>query len=251
MECDDLFIQSKLPKPLSKKDLTQYFKKYKSGDMKARDIIIMHNIKLVFNEIYRKFSTIPDKQELVSIGLIGLIKGVDTFDISKGYQFSGYAIKCIDNEILMSIRKESKNKNNDSLDKTISSKDDMEVKLKDVLVDENSNMTFDYEEKEMILTILKAINDLNERNKEIVILYYGLYGNERHTQEELSKIYGICRSGISKVISTSLKKIERVLKNEGYLDNISNSNLIKGLIIKASSDEKNVNTVKSINSKKH
>lgn len=251
MRNDDLFIQSKLPKPLNKKDLTEYFQKYKSGDMKARDIIIMRNIKLVFNEIYRKFSTIPDKQELVSIGLIGLIKSVDTFDISKGYQFSGYAIKCIDNEILMSIRKESKNKNNDSLDKIISSKDDMEVKLEDVLVDENSNITFDYEEKEMILTILKTIDDLNERNKKIVILYYGLYENERHTQEELSKIYGISRSGISKVISTSLKKIEKVLTNKGYLVNISNPTVIKELIIKASSDEKNVKNVKSINNKKH
>lgn len=107
MEYDDIFIVSKAPKPLPKSELYDYLKKYSLGDVEAREKIIKHNIRLVINQVKKNFPNTPyERKELVSIGLIGLIKGVDTFDIEKKFAFSSYAIRCIDNEILMFLRKE-------------------------------------------------------------------------------------------------------------------------------------------------
>ena len=117
MYYNELFIEDKLPDPLSQSELYSYFEKMKSGDTKAREIIIKHNIKLVFNQVMKRFCNMPyEKKELISIGLIGLIKSVDTFDISKDRKFSSYAVKCIDNEILMFLRREKKYSKEQSLD---------------------------------------------------------------------------------------------------------------------------------------
>ena len=135
MFTSDLFIENKLPDILSKEELSEYFIKYRLGDYTARDKIIMCNIKLVLNEIFRKFfNSTYDKQELLSVGIIGLIKSVDTFDITKNYQFSTYALRCIDNEIAMFLNKEKKRDNDVSIEICLGNDKDTEgIKIKDLL----------------------------------------------------------------------------------------------------------------------
>lgn len=109
MNYEELFIESKLLKPLPKKELYSYLEQCKQGNLKTREQIIIHNIRLVLNQIIKKFAnTSYDKKELVSIGIIGLVKSVDTFDLDKKFEFTTYAIRCIDNEILMFLRKAKK-----------------------------------------------------------------------------------------------------------------------------------------------
>ena len=129
MNSNDLFIEDKLPEPLNSKELNFYFEKMHAGDTKARKVIIEHNIKLVLFQVEKFFNHTPyEPQELVSVGIFGLIKSVDTFDTSKKIQFSSYASKCIHNEILMFIRKCKKHLNDNNFDNVIS-------------VDKNGNVT--------------------------------------------------------------------------------------------------------------
>ena len=151
MKYNDLFIDSKLPKPLKTEEIYEYFEKMKSGDMTAREKIINHNIRLVINEVIKKFSNSPyDLNELVSVGLIGLVKSVDTFDTAKGLQFATYSTRCIDNEILMFLRKGKKSAFDQSINTPIGTdKEGNEKKIEDILEDDTSDFVSDYEDKQL------------------------------------------------------------------------------------------------------
>jgi len=220
MYYDDLFIESKLPEPLTETEIYYYFEKYKFGDTSARDTIINCNIKLVLNEVLKKFdNTLYEKSELISIGLIGLIKSVDTFDTSKKFKFSTYAIRCIDNEIIIFIRKGKKNVYACSFEDKLAINDNgIELTFKDILYDENSDIALDYEEKEMYSIIRKIVDELPERDKEIITLYFGFNDEKPLKQREIANKLNISRAYVSKLIIKAVEKIKRQLQRQEIIE---------------------------------
>ena len=219
MKYDEIFIVSPTPKPLSKTELYDYLKKYSLGDNEAREKIIKHNIRLVINQVNKKFSNTPyERKELVSIGLIGLIKGIDTFDIEKKIEFSTYAIRCIDNEILMFIRKEKKHINDESIYQIINeSKDGTKLTLEDTLKDD-TDFVEEYIHNEMLLLIRQIIVLLEGRNKEIIMLRYGFIDDKVYTQQEVANKLGISRSYISRLETEILKRIRIELEDNEIIE---------------------------------
>ncbi len=220
MQFNDLFIDSKLPKPLKKEELYDYFEKMKIGDMAARDKIINHNIRLVISEVIKKFSNSPyDLKELVSIGLIGLIKSVDTFDTTKGIHFTTYSIRCINNEILMFMRKGKKYINNASLEQSLGiDKEGNELKVEDTLSDSDSDFVSEYEDNESYKVIRNVVNNLPERDKNIIIKHFGFENNNIMKQSEIADELGISRSYVSRIIKRVLKDISIQLKVLGIIE---------------------------------
>ncbi len=226
MNSDDLFIDTNLPKPLSKKEIYSYFEKMKQGDMKAREEIINHNIKLVLYQVKNRFNDTPyEQKELVSIGLIGLIKSVDTFDTTKNYSFASYATRCIDNEILMFLRKGKKSLSDQSLDSPISTDSEGDERtLQDILEDDNADLITQYERKETQNIIREIINNLSNRDQKIIILYFGFHNNQIYSQKEIADQLGISRSYVSRLIQRIVKQIEKQLRNIGLIESIEKSN---------------------------
>ncbi len=179
MNTDELFIDgNKLPKPLSEDELHSLIQHSKDGSKEARDKIIIHNIKLVLYEVTSKFQNVDyDKKDLVSIGNIGLVKAIDTYDISKVIKFSTYAIRCIDNEILSFLRKLKKSNNVDSLDTAVFyNEDGSEIKIEDQISDD-TDLVDDNETAETLKIIREVVKDLPERDREIIMLHFGFYND--------------------------------------------------------------------------
>lgn len=236
MEYSELFIDNNLEEPLDENTLKLYFIKMKNGDLMARDIIITHNIKLVLGRVLKQFeNTNYEKSELVSIGIIGLIKGVDTFDIDKGLKFSTYACKCIDNEILMYMRKVKKYVNTRSIDDPLNiDKEGNNFFIEEILSDGN-DLVIECEKKEIIKILNRLINELDDREKEIIMLYFGFYNDKRFTEREIGEKLNISRTYVSKIIKRALNKLSIKLKEHGYNtkdEEIVNLNKEKILTIK-------------------
>ena len=212
-----LFVEKNLPKPLDDKEILEYFIRFQNGDLKSREIIINHNIKLVLYRVTGKFSSYPyDMDELVSIGLMGLIKAVDTFDINKEVKFSTYALRCIDNEVLTFIRKNKTHKEHVSLTSPISTnKDGNEMFLKDILMDSDEDFVFSIEEKELYDEVRRVIENLPEREKQIIMLYFG-FNCEPLNQNEISSQMKISQQYVSKIITATLKTIKLQLENNEF-----------------------------------
>ena len=220
MNTDELFIDAnKLPKPLSKSQTYELLDKVKQGDEEAKKIIAEHNIRLVLYEVTTRFRYVEyDKKDLVSIGNIGLIKAITTFDKSRKVEFSAYTARCIDNEILMFLRKIKKDQNVDSLNKQIKhDKEGRELKIEDIISD-TSNIIEDYEKNITYKTIQEIIKKLPNRDKEIIILRFGFYNNEVHTQEEIANMMSISRSYVSRLIAKIVKRIGQELKKNGIIE---------------------------------
>ena len=214
---DNLFVVS-LPEPFSKEEVYSYFKKMYEGDKIARDEIIKHNLRLVVSESKKYVSEYYEQEEIVAVGVIGLIKGVDTFDITKNYEFATYAIRCINNEILMFLRKNKKHTNNESIDKTLGTdKDGNELKIGNTLYDENTHFVLDYENKECYKIIREVIMDLNDRDREVIMKYFG-FNDEPITQKEIAKLLGLSQSYISKLVKNVLKKISKQLEQKEIIE---------------------------------
>lgn len=220
MNTDELFIDAnQLPKPLSKSQTYELLDKVKQGDEEAKKIIAEHNIRLVLYEVTTRFKYVEyDKKDLVSIGNIGLIKAITTFDKSRKVEFSAYTARCIDNEILMFLRKIKKDQNVDSLNKQIKhDKEGRELKIEDIISD-TSNIIEDYEKKITYKSIQEIIKKLPNRDKEIIILRFGFYNNEVHTQEEIANMMSISRSYVSRLIAKIVKRIGQELKKNGIIE---------------------------------
>ncbi len=183
-----LFLDVKLPKQFSQEELYDYFKEMERGDITAREKIITHNIRLVLSIVENTFLDTPyDKKELVAIGLIGLIKSVDTFDLDKGFKFATYSSRCITNEILMFLRHNKNHINRCvSLDQIIIGNDGTHLKLEDILFDDNADFVSEYEMNELYNVIGKIVNELSEKNKNIVIKYFSFMGKEPMKQSEIA-----------------------------------------------------------------
>lgn len=220
MNADELFIDAyKLPKPLNKSEIYELFRKMEQGDQTAKEKIAMHNIRLVIYEVVNKFKFVKyDKKDLISIGNIGLMNAINTFDISRNVEFATYATRCIDNEILMHLRNTKKDKNIDSLDRTINySNDGNELKLKDVLKD-NTNVEDDYTHNEVHSILRNAINNLPDRDKQIIMMSFGFYDDYRYTQYEIAEKLNLSQSYVSRLIDKIVKRLGNNLKEQGVIE---------------------------------
>lgn len=208
-------FESDMPEVLQKEELNELFIRKEKGDLQARNEIIKHNLRLVVYHITNKFGYMEHiLEDLISIGNIGLIKAVDTFDLSKGFQFSPYACKCMNNEIIMFLRKQGYN-NIDSLDRVIAeNKHGTQIFLSDTLIAE-TNIVEDNEYKETRCIIRKLVQNLPERNREIVMLYFGFYG-KKYSQKEIAEKLNLSQSYISKQIP----KILNIIENQLYKQNV-------------------------------
>lgn len=211
----ELFIDGyRLPQPLIKDELDKLIKEACSGSKEARDKLIIHNIRLVLHEVTNRFRNIDyDKKDLVSIGSIGLVKAVNTYDITKEVKFATYAVRCIDNEILMFLKKVKHDKNIDSIDKVLFyGKDGSELKLEDILSDD-SDLVIDHENSETYKIIRQLINQLPDRDKEIIMLHFGFYNDRIYTQKEIADKFHISQSYVSRVITKIVNKLGKQLES--------------------------------------
>lgn len=220
MNTNELFIDGhKLPKPLLKQEVYDLLDKIKQGDEKAREKLVEHNIRLVLSEVTGRFSTVEyDKKDLVSIGNVGLMKAITTFDTSKKVEFSTYAIRCIDNEILMFLRKLKKYANDDSLDRTINhDKDGNELKIEDTLSDD-TDIVEEYTDNETHRIIREIVKDLPDRDRKIIMLHFGFYNDETHTQKEIADMLSISQSYVSRLITKIVKRVGKILEDKGLIE---------------------------------
>lgn len=198
------------PKPLSEKQEKIYLERCANGDKEARNKLVEHNLRLVAHIIKKYYGTQSEQDDLVSIGTIGLIKAVDTYDMKKNIRLSSYASRCIENEILMHFRNAKKSAQDISLNETIDTdKDGNPLTLLDIMaVDDNIIDTLDL--KFNSRKLVQYINEeLDEREKKIIILRYGLDGNEPMTQKNVAKLLNISRSYVSRIETRALKILKK------------------------------------------
>ena len=190
---------SSFPPPLSEQEENECLVKMQNGDMQAREKLIRHNLRLVAH-VVKKYSTAGEADDLISVGTLGRIKGIETYQQGKGSMLATYVAKCVDNEILMYIRANKKHRNNVSLfDPVGVDKDGNEITLMDVLADEDNGFT-KIEDSVVMEKVRKIIKEkLTKRERKIVIMRYGLDGDEPKTQLEVSEILNISRSYVSRL----------------------------------------------------
>lgn len=187
-------------KPLSSDEENKCIEGLLKGDKEARNKLIEHNLRLVAH-IVKKYETKDiSADDLISIGTIGLIKGIDSYSINKGVKLTTYAAKCAENEILMYFRSNKKYNNNISLEDIIGhDKDGGDITLMDVLKENSINIENTIEFKDNIRSLSKYLNVLNKRELEIIKMRYGLLNEEEKTQKEISKKLHISRSYVSRI----------------------------------------------------
>ena len=197
------------PPPLSKDEENLLFNQMKNGNRRARDKIIEHNLRLVSHIIRKYYSTYEQPDELLSIGSLGLIKAVDSFNNDFGTKFATYGARCIQNEILMFFRSKKKNMSDVSINDTIDvDKDGNPLTYLDIISVEES-IENDLDMKEHIAKVKKLVDEiLDDREKQIIILRYGLKGYEPRTQREVAKYLGISRSYVSRIEKRALEKLK-------------------------------------------
>ena len=202
-----------LPEPLSKEEEEKYVDMFQNGDLKARDKLIEHNLRLVVYLSKKYENTKVELEDLVSIGTIGLIKGINTYKNDKNIKLATYASRCIDNEILMYLRKNKKRKADVSLDESLSfDSEGNELHLEDILGTEKDIVTKDLEENDLRKIMLKEIGKLNVRDKQIMVLRYGLNDTKEYTQKEVAELLGISQSYISRIEKKVISKISSMIK---------------------------------------
>ena len=202
-----------LPAPLTKEKEETILREIDSGDHKNRELLVIHNLRLVVY-IARKFeNTGVGIEDLVSIGTIGLIKAVQTFCPSKKIKLATYASRCIENEILMYLRKTSNQKNEMSIDEPLNVDwDGNELLLSDVLGSDNDVVNRNIEMEDEKKQLLKLVSSLETREKQIMIMRFGLFGSKEFTQKEVADILGISQSYISRLEKRIIGKLKRELE---------------------------------------
>ena len=198
------------PEPLSKTEVEYYLKKYFEGDRDARKLLIEHNLRLVVHIAKKYTENEQELEDYTSIGTIGLIKAIDSFKENKGFKISTYASKCIENEILMYFRNQKKSSQDVFISDPIDTdKDGNALTLIDVIAD-GSDIAEEIDTKiklEKLRVILSGC--LDEREKKIIEMRYGLYGGEELTQRDIAKKLGISRSYVSRIEKSALEKLRR------------------------------------------
>lgn len=208
------------PEPLSSSLEEEYIRKMKSGDKDARAKLIEHNLRLVAHIVKKFEASYNDIDDLIGIGTVGLIKGIDTYSTDKKVKLTTYAAKCAENEILMFFRNNKKNSKNISIYDGISyDKEGNEITILDILKTKEPDFLEDIYVKDNIILLKKYLNILNSREREIIDYRYGLNGKEEKTQKEIAKEMKISRSYVSRIEKRAITKILReFIKNKNYSD---------------------------------
>jgi RNA polymerase sporulation-specific sigma factor len=208
------------PDPMSNKEEEECLKKMKAGDKDARDKLILHNLRLVAHIVKKFESNVNDVDDLIGIGTVGLIKGIDTYSTDKNVKLTTYIAKCAENEILMYFRGDKKNSKNVSIYDGISyDKEGNEVTILDVLKTPDPDFLEDIYLKDNIVLLKKYLNILTPREREIITYRYGLDNNDEKTQKEIAKDMGISRSYVSRIEKRATTKLLReFIKNKNYIE---------------------------------
>ncbi len=212
------YIQSGnlFPEPLTQDEEKIYLERMKNGDEDARNILIERNLRLVAHISKKYSSTNVDQDDLISIGSIGLIKGINSFDMDKSFKLATYIAKCIENEILMYLRSNKKRAYDLYLNEPIGKdKDDNEVTLQEVLENDDKNIEDIVDLKFKIKRLYEKMKKtLKEREKLIIELRFGLNGNKPKTQKEIANMMNISRSYVSRIETKAIGKLSNELKHE-------------------------------------
>ena len=202
------YSNESFPEPLSSSDEEKYIKLKMNGDCNARNKLVEHNLRLVAHIIKKYESKLVSNDDLISIGTIGLIKGIDTYSPDKGVKITTYCAKCIENEILMYFRTNNKYSKDVSMNEVIGyDKDGGEISIIDVIQASSPDFLEGLELKENINLVNKYLDVLTDREREIIVRRYGLFNRKSETQRIISKKMGISRSYVSRIEKKALEKI--------------------------------------------
>lgn len=203
------------PRALKPEEEREYLARYAAGDQSARDTLIVHNLRLVAHIVKKYYTATGDQDDLISIGTIGLIKGISTFKPDKGVRLATYASRCIENEVLMYFRSQRKTQGDVSLSDTLDAEDEGgSLSLMDVLkVEDNmlEELTVKDASKEVRACVDRCLDD---REKLVITLRYGLTGAVPLTQREIAQQCGISRSYVSRIEKKALEKLRSELEND-------------------------------------
>ena len=204
------------PPPLPPEKEREYFRLAKKGDMKARELLIEHNLRLVAHIVKKYYGSGPNQEDLLSIGTIGLIKAIDSFDPENGARFATYAGKCLQNEILMHFRAQKKCSQEVSIHETIDmDKDGNPLTYMDIVAVDDTIAEDIYTKISSSMAIRFIQNGLEPRERQIMVLRYGLGNQPAITQREIATKLGISRSYVSRLEKSALSKIKRYLSENG------------------------------------
>ena len=202
-----------LPPPLSKEEEIKYLELAKNGDVSARNKLIEHNIRLVVFLAKKYENTGYELEDLVSIGSIGLIKGINTYKIDKNIKLATYCSRCIANEILMFLRKNKRRKSEISFEDALNyDAEGNELHLEDILGTDEDIVYKEFESKVDKVLLESELNMLNDRERHIMKLRYGLNNTEEYTQKEVANMLGISQSYISRIEKKVIKRLKSVMK---------------------------------------
>ena len=201
----------KLPEPLTKEEEVKYVTMAMDGNEMARAKLIEHNLRLVVFLAKKYENTGVDLEDLVSIGSVGLIKGVNTYKLGKNIKLATYASRCIDNEILMFLRKNKRRRGEISFEDSLSyDSEGNELRLEDVLGTDDDIVTKGLEEETEKKMLYKEINNLSERDRNIMIMRYGLFNHDEMTQKDVAKLLGISQSYISRIEKKVIRRLKQL-----------------------------------------
>lgn len=204
------------PEPLKPEEEDEMITRMLNGDKEARNILIEHNLRLVAHIVKKFDNTSYDTDDLISIGTIGLIKGIDSYQRSKATKITTYAARCIENEILMHFRSNKKLANTVSLNDSIGyDKDGQEVSLIEIIKDDSIDIADSLHLKDNIHLLKKYFHVLTPREQEILVKRYGLLNEEEHTQKEIAKDLKISRSYVSRIEKRALSKVLKEFMKSG------------------------------------
>ncbi len=214
-ECFYINGPETLPPPLTKEEEETVMNELRAGDETHRELLITHNLRLVVY-IAKKFEgCVTSTEDLVSIGTIGLMKAVRTFDPEKNIKFATYASRCIENEILMHLRKVNSARHEMSFDDPLSIDwDGNELTLRDVLGSDPDEISVDIEYSDEKKLLLKIVNSLSEKERELMKMRFGILGETEHTQKQLADLMGISQSYISRLEKRIINKIRTEMTRE-------------------------------------
>lgn len=206
------------PPPLSEKAEKKCLEEMKKGSVEAKDKLIEHNLRLVVHIIKKYYSQESENEELISIGTVGLIKAINSFNPNKGVKLATYASRCIENEILMYFRNQKKTSLDISFDEPIETDAQGNPLTLIDIISVDDTIVDDLSLKTDISLLLKFVNEIdNPRDKNLIIMRYGLDGNEPKTQNEIAQKYNISRSYVSRLETKVLKKLKKRFEREGQI----------------------------------
>ncbi|MBQ7345874.1 MAG: RNA polymerase sporulation sigma factor SigK [Oscillospiraceae bacterium] len=201
------------PRPLTAQEEQHYLELYAKGDLEARNVLIERNLRLVAHIMKKYYAQGSDREDLISIGTIGLIKGISTFDASKGARLATYAARCVENEILMHFRSQRKSSQDVSLSEDIeTAADGAALSLMEVVADEE-DLLETIAQREAIRKMCQAVDTcLTEQERQVIRLWYGLSGGVPRRQREVAQITGISRSYVSRIEKRALEKLRGAME---------------------------------------